>query len=146
MPYNYFIQNGIYGLKEQFEVSDVKEYISLVVDFLDCLKKKSVTDVQGLDDLDDNSLFLNSQVREMFYFLVQKNKKKRNDAFFSKLHRYYKSRGFLKNEKPKSYYSFLKENEIYTFKNAQIQVPSTTNEEDTFVEFDKVFTDFLLNQ
>ncbi|WP_139956055.1 hypothetical protein [Flavicella sediminum] len=146
IPYNYFIQHGLSKLKGQFEMTDVKEYVTIVIDFIDGLKKKSVFDVQGLDDLDEDSLFLNTQVKELFCFLVHKNNKKQNDAFFSKLHRYYKSRKFWKNEKPKGYYSFLKENEIYTFKNAQIQVASTTNEEDVFKEFDKVFTDFLLNQ
>lgn len=146
MPYNYFIQYGFYKLTEQFTITDIKEYVSIIIDLIDELKEKSIIDFKSLNDLAADSLFINTQASNFFNFLLVKNENKKNDSFFSKLHRYFKSRKFWKNEKPKIYFDFLENSGIYIFKTVRLQTPTTTNEEDIFEKFDELLFQFLFNQ
>jgi|GEM_PF-5358719 len=146
MPYNYFIQYGFYKLKDLFTVTDIKEYITIITDLIDELKEKSIIDFKSLNDLKTNSLFINSQVGYFFNFIIKENVNSKNDAFFSKLHRYFKSREFWKDEKPKSYFEFLDNSKIYTYKSGKLQTPTTTNEDDFYTKIDALLFGFLLNQ
>jgi hypothetical protein len=129
-----------------FTVSDIKEYVTIVIDLIEELKEKSIINFKSLDDLNTDSLFLNSQASSFFSFIIEKNSNKKNDAFFSKLHRYFKSRKYWKDEKPKSYFDFLENSKIYNYKSRKFQIPTTTNEEDVFEKFDKLLFIFLFNQ
>tara|TARA_R110001592_G_scaffold352878_1_gene651171 strand:+ start:1413 stop:2324 length:912 start_codon:yes stop_codon:yes gene_type:complete len=146
MPYNYFIQYGFYKIRDLFTVTDIKEYVTIVTDLIDELKEKSIVEFKSLNDLKADSLFLNSQASNFFSFLIEKNSNNKNDAFFSKLHRYFKSRNYWKDDKPKSYFEFLEEGKIYNYKSRKLQTPTTTNEEDVFEKFDKLLFTFLFNQ
>ncbi|MHB0756764.1 hypothetical protein [Polaribacter sp. M15] len=146
IPYNYFIQHGFFEFRKKYTPNDVKEYVEIIIDLITDLKQKSVIDFKSLNDLDADSLFLNSQTRDFFCYIIEKNINKKNDAFFSKLHRYFKSRGYLKKEAPKEYFKFLNESKIYSFRSNQIQTPSTTNEEEFFNKLDQLLFQFFLNQ
>ncbi|WP_445748853.1 hypothetical protein [Polaribacter sp.] len=146
IPYVHFIQYGFFEFNKKYDINDTKEYVEIIIDLIDKLEQKSIIDFKNLNDLDTESLFSNSQTENFFYFIIKKNINKKNEAFFSKLYRYFIKEGYLKNVKPRFYFEFLNNSEIFKNTATKIQTPSVTNEEDIFKKFDELLFEFLFNQ
>lgn len=147
-PFNYFLMDCMFKLihEPEFTSIDIKEYVELTLNLIS--KEVATSKGNNLKNFNKNegSIFLNDQYEEFFLFILKENENKRNKSFFSTLHRYLIKEGFLVQEKvrPNFYFKYLAEKDIFQFNPLKLISSSTSSEENYFIEFDKLYTRFML--
>jgi hypothetical protein len=148
-PFNYFLMDCMVKLvlEPEFSSMDIKEYVQLTIDLISTEMDKSKK--VNSNNLRNNysGIFSNKNIEEFIMFLLKENKKKKNKSFFSSLYRYLIKENFLEKdfERPRYYFSFLKDRDIFQFEPQKIITSSVSSEEHIFSEFDKLYTKFLIS-
>ena len=149
-PFNYFLMDCMTKLvlEPEFTSIDIKEYVELTMDLISKEMDKSKGKMFNNFNKNGKSFFLNVECEEFFMYLLKENENKKNKSFFSIVYRYlFKENFFNKDfEKPRHFFSFLKEKEIFEFKPEKIISSSVSSEETSFIEFDQLYMKFLLLQ
>ncbi|WP_372744426.1 hypothetical protein [Lutibacter sp.] len=147
-PFNYFLMECMSKLvlESEFTSIDIKEYVELTLDLIYKEMDKSKGNISKGLKKDEKSIFLNDEYEEFFLFILNENENKKNGSFFSTLHRYLIKEAFLAQDKikPNFYFKYLKEKNIFQFKQPKLISPSTSSEENHFIEFDKLYSKFIL--
>lgn len=149
-PFNYFLINQIdkLTLESEFTSIDIKEYVELTLDIISGEIDKSKRDVSKTVKGENKNIFLNDEYEEFFMYVIKENEKKQNRAFFSALYRCFLKNSFLYSDydRPRFYFEFLETKGIFSFYPKKLTDISTTSDECSFIEFDKLYKSFLLNK
>ncbi|AOW20595.1 hypothetical protein [Urechidicola croceus] len=149
-PFNYFLMDRMADLifEPDFTAMDIKEYVELTLSLISKEIEVSKNRISNEFGKSVDSFFVSDKYEEFFMYLLKVNKNKRNKSFFSTLYRYFVSKEFISENhgKPRHYFSLLKERDIFQFEPLKIIPSSISSEQSIFIEFDKLYTGYLLQK